>query len=75
MFRWSAIGRRRLGLVSPIGAIGTENRTASAGFVWDIHPIFAEGLGMGISTLLQAGMAEVGMRMLVKDNPSRLLGL
>jgi predicted metal-dependent phosphotriesterase family hydrolase len=30
---------------------------------------------MGIATLLRAGMDEVEMGMLVKDNPSRLLGI
>ncbi len=35
----------------------------------------AEGMRMGIGTLLQAGLDEVEVGMLVKDNPSRLLGL
>ena len=35
----------------------------------------AEGLRMGIATLLRAGMEEVEVGMMVKDNPSRLLGL
>ena len=39
------------------------------------HPVAPEGLRMGIATLLQAGMDEVEVGMMVKDNPSRLLGL
>ena len=35
----------------------------------------AEGMRMGIGTLLQAGLDEVEVGMLVKDNTSRLLGL
>ena len=34
-----------------------------------------EGLRMGIAKLLQAGLEEVEVGMMVKDNPSRLLGL
>jgi predicted metal-dependent phosphotriesterase family hydrolase len=30
---------------------------------------------MGIATLLRAGMDEVELGMLVKDNPARLLGV
>ena len=30
---------------------------------------------MGIATLLRAGMDEVELGMLVKDNPDRLLGV
>ena len=61
--------------MSTIRAIGTESCTVSVGFGQDFHLMPAEGLRMGISTLIQAGMAAVGMGMLVKDNPSRLLGL
>ena len=56
-------------------AIGTENCIVSTDFGQDFHPMPAEGLRMGIATLRQAGMEEVEVGMLVKDNPSRLLGL
>ncbi len=62
-------------LVDTIMAIGTENCIVSTDFGQDFHPMPAEGLRMGIATLLQAGMEEVEVGMLVKDNPSRLLGL
>ena len=62
-------------VVDTIMAIGTENCIVSTDFGQDFHPMPAEGLRMGIATLLQAGMEEVEVGMLVKDNPSRLLGL
>ena len=62
-------------LVETISAIGSENCIVSTDFGQDFHPMPAEGLRMGIATLLQAGMEEVEVGMMVKDNPSRLLGL
>ena len=62
-------------LVDTISAIGPENCIVSTDFGQDFHPMPAEGLRMGIATLLQAGMEEVEVGMLVKDNPSRLMGL
>lgn len=62
-------------LVDTITAIGAENCIISTAFSQDFHPMPAEGLHMGIATLLQAGMEKVEVGMLVKDNPSRPLGL
>jgi hypothetical protein len=62
-------------LVETIMAIGTENCIVSSDFGQDYHPMPAEGLRMGIATLLQAGMEEVEVGILVKDNPSRLMGI
>jgi hypothetical protein len=62
-------------LVDTITSIGAEHCIISTDFGQDFHPMPAEGLRMGIATLLQAGMEEVELGMLVKDNPSRLLGL
>ena len=62
-------------LVDTITAIGPDNCIVSTDFGQDFHPMPAEGLRMGIATLLQAGMEEVEVGMLVKDNPSRLMGL
>jgi hypothetical protein len=62
-------------LAETISAIGPENCIVSTDFGQDYHPMPAEGLRMGIATLLQAGMEEVEVGMLVKDNPARLLGL
>ncbi|MCH8177908.1 MAG: hypothetical protein IIC09_06905, partial [Proteobacteria bacterium] len=52
-----------------------ENCIISTDFGQDFHPMPAEGLRMGIATLLKAGLDEVEMGMMVKDNPARLLGL
>ena len=62
-------------LVETITAIGTEKCILSTDFGQDYHPMPAEGMRMGIATLLQAGMEDVEVGILVKDNPSRLLGL
>ena len=62
-------------LVEAILAVGPENCIVSTDFGQDFHPMPAEGLRMGIATLLQAGMDEVEVGMLVKDNPARLMGL
>jgi hypothetical protein len=62
-------------LVDTIRTIGTENCIISTDFGQDYHPMPAEGMRMGIATLLRAGLDEVEMGMLVKDNPARLLGL
>ena len=62
-------------LVDAIRFIGTERCIVSSDFGQDFHPMPAEGMRMGIATLLQAGLDEVEVGMVVKDNPSRLLGL
>ncbi len=62
-------------LAETISAIGLENCIVSSDFGQDFHPMPPEGMRMGIATLLQAGLEEVEVGMLVKDNPSRLLGL
>ena len=62
-------------LVDVITRIGMERCILSTDFGQDFHPMPPEGLRMGIATLLQAGLEEVEVGMLVKDNPTRLLGL
>lgn len=62
-------------LVDAINYIGPERCILSTDFGQDYHPMPAEGMRMGIATLLQAGLPEVEVGLLVKDNPARLLGL
>ena len=62
-------------LTDTIRSIGAEQCIISTNFGQAFHPSPPEGLRMGIATLLQAGMEEVEVGMMVKDNPSRLLGL
>lgn len=62
-------------LAETMSAIGLENCIVSSDFGQDYHPMPAEGLRMGVATLLQAGLEEVEVGLLVKDNPSRLLGI
>jgi hypothetical protein len=54
--------------------IGPEKCILSTDFGQDFHPMPAEGMRMGIATMLRSGMEEVEVGMLVKDNPSRLMG-
>ena len=62
-------------LADILRAIGPEHCIISTDFGQAYHPMPPEGLRMGIATLLQAGLEEVEVAMMVKDNPSRLLGL
>ena len=62
-------------LADTMRAIGPERCIISTDFGQAFHPMPAEGLRMGIATLIQAGLEEVEVGMMVKDNPSRLLGL
>ncbi len=62
-------------LAETMSAIGLENCIVSSDFGQDYHPMPAEGLRMGVATLLQAGLEVVEVGLLVKDNPSRLLGI
>ena len=62
-------------LIATIRHIGPERCIVSSDFGQDFHPMPAEGMRMGIATLLRAGMDEVELGMLVKDNPARLLGV
>lgn len=62
-------------LVKTISAIGPEKCILSTDFGQDYHPMPAEGMRMGVATVLRSGLEEVEVGMLVKDNPARLLGL
>ena len=62
-------------LAEMLRAIGPDHCIISTDFGQAYHPIPPEGLRMGIASLLQAGLEEVEVGMMVKDNPSRLLGL
>ena len=62
-------------LVETLRSIGPERCIISSDFGQAYHPMPAEGLRMGVATLLQVGLEEVEAGMMVKDNPSRLLGL
>ncbi len=61
--------------VDMLREIGPEHCIISSDFGQAHHPMPSEGLRMGMATLLQSGLDEVEVGMLVKDNPSRLLGL
>ena len=62
-------------LADMLRTIGPEHCIVSTDFGQAYHPMPHEGLRMGIASLLQAGLEEVEVGIMVKDNPSRLLGL
>ena len=62
-------------LADLLWAIGPEHCILSTDFGQDYNPIAPEGFRMGMATLVQAGMEEVEVGIMAKDNPSRLLGL
>ena len=62
-------------LIDTIRHIGIERCIISTDFGQDFHPMPSEGTRMGIATLLRAGMDEVELGMLAKDNPASLLGV
>ena len=62
-------------LLEAVRAIGPEHCIISSDFGQDFHPMPAEGLRMGIATLLKVGLEEVEAGIMVRENPSRLLGL
>ena len=62
-------------LAETIRAIGAEHCIVSSDFGQAFHPMPPEGMRMGIATLLEAGLEDVEVGLMVKDNPSRLMGL
>ena len=62
-------------LLESVRAIGPEHCIISSDFGQDFHPMPAEGLRMGVATLLNVGLEEVEAGIMVRENPSRLLGL
>ena len=62
-------------LMDAVRWLGLDNCIVTSDFGQWMNPPPAEGMRMGVATLLRAGMEEVEVGMMVKDNPSRLLGL
>jgi len=62
-------------LAAMIREIGAENCIFSTDYGQDFSPIAPEGFRMGIAALLEQGLEEVEVGLMVKDNPARLLGL
>ncbi|MBI4336210.1 MAG: hypothetical protein HY683_00065 [Chloroflexi bacterium] len=62
-------------LAEQIQAVGADSCILSTDLGQAYHPMPAEGLRQGIATLLQVGLSEEDVAMLVQYNPARLLGL
>ena len=62
-------------LADMIREIGAEYCVFSTDYGQAYSPIAPEGFRMGIAALLEQGMEEVEVGLMVKDNPARLLGL
>jgi len=69
------IGMSPRDLVDMIREIGAENCVFSTDYGQSYSPIAPEGFRMGIAALLEQGLEEVEVGLMVKDNPARLLGL
>ena len=62
-------------MVEAIKAVGAERCIMSTDFGQDHNPAPAEGMRMGIATMLRYGLTEKEVELLVKVNPAKLLGL
>ena len=62
-------------LAAMVRAVGAESCILSTDFGQAFHPIPPEGMRMAIGTMLHAGLDEMEVGLMVKDNPARLLGL
>jgi hypothetical protein len=62
-------------IVDHIRATGVENCILDTDFGQFFHPSPPEGFRMMIATMLEFGLSEEEMEILVKINPARLLGL
>jgi hypothetical protein len=62
-------------IVDHIKAVGEEHCILSTDFGQAIHPNLPEGFGMMIANMIQFGLSEKELEILVKVNPSKLLGL
>jgi hypothetical protein len=62
-------------LVDHIKAVGEEHCILSTDFGQAIHPAPPEGFRMMIAYMIQFGLSEEELEILVKLNPSKLLGL
>lgn len=62
-------------MVSLIREIGAEHCVVSTDSFYDWTPPEPEIMRMCIASLLELGISEEEMRMMVKDNPAKLLGL
>jgi hypothetical protein len=62
-------------IAEAIKFVGVERCLLSTDFGQFHNPPPAEGMRMMLATLLQFGLSEEDLTILVKQNPSRLLGL
>jgi hypothetical protein len=62
-------------LVDHIKAVGEEHCILSTDFGQALHPTPPEGFRMMVANMIQFGLSEKEIEILVKVNPSKLLGL
>ena len=58
-----------------IKAVGAEHCILSTDFGQGLHPAPPEGFRMMVAYMIQFGLSEKELEILIKDNPSKLLGL
>lgn len=62
-------------LVEYVRKVGAEHCILSTDFGQDYNPAPADGFRMMLANMLRAGLSEAELRVLVQDNPAKLLGL
>ncbi|MFC1862228.1 DUF6282 family protein [Chloroflexota bacterium] len=62
-------------IVEAVRAVGAEHCIMSTDLGQAYNPAPAEGMRMGIATMLKCGLTEKEIELLVKVNPAKLLGL
>ncbi len=62
-------------MVDHIKAVGPKHCILSTDFGQGIHPLPSEGFRMMVSYMLQYGLSEDSIEVMIKENPSRLLGI
>jgi hypothetical protein len=62
-------------MVEAIKAVGVERCIMTTDFGQSYNPSPADGMRMAIATMLKCGLSEKELELLIKVNPSRILGL
>jgi len=62
-------------MVEHIKAVGPKNCILSTDFGQGIHPLPSEGFRMMVGYMLQYGLSEDELDVMIKENPSRILGI
>ncbi len=62
-------------MIEHIRAVGSKHCILSTDFGQGVHPLPSEGFRMMVSYMLHYGLSAEEIEVMIKENPSRLLGL